>query len=220
MFVGQKFKEIILSSTNKASKDLGREILINGYCTCGEGVECLNISTLKKGDKVRITDNKANNVGVFGFVEVGDVATYTGVHYENRVLLNCGDWEESVWFLLHQIELVSTDQTEICKSRWDEIIDNLTSNSEMSKAEIDLVKSVLKNNIPYEVVPDPTDPIIEKGVQTHLDANFVGKTGNPHFYYKSEILNTWFCWDDDYNYWQECDFEDVRDDDFIVVKFD
>ena len=209
-----------MSFTDNAYKDLGREILINGCCTCGEGVTLLDISTMKKGDKFRITDNKGNNVGVFGFVSVGDVATYTGVHHEGRLLLNCEDWEESVWFLSTQIESVDTEQTEICKSRWDEIIDSLTSNSEMSKAEADLVKSVLKNNTPYEVVSDPTDPIIEKGVQTHLDANFVGKTGNPHFYYKSEILNTWFCWDDDYDYWQECDFEDVRDDDFITVKFD
>lgn len=194
MFVGQKFKEIVLSFT-------------------------LDIYTLKKGDKVRITNNKDNNVNTLGFVEAGDVATFTGSRHDGRVLLKHVDWKDSVWFLPHQIELTSTKQTEIRKSRWDEIIDNLTSNGEMSKAELNLVKSVLKNNTPYEVVPDPTDFVIEKEVQTHLDANFVGKGGNPHFYYKSEILNTWFCWDEDYDCWQECDFQDVTDDEFIVVKF-
>ena len=69
MFVGQKFKEIILSS-------------IKGCCTCKDDVECLDISTLKKGDEVRITDNKDNNVDTLGFVKVRDVATYTGDEYE------------------------------------------------------------------------------------------------------------------------------------------
>lgn len=179
----------------------------------------LGISTMKKYDKVRIINNKDNLVDMLGFVKVGDVATFTGRRYDGQVLLECPDWREYVWFLPHQIELMSTKQTEIRKSRWDEIIDNLTSNGEMSKAELNLVKSVLKNNTPYEVVSDPTDFVIEKEVQTHLDANFVGKGGNPHFYYKSEILNTWFCWDEDYDCWQECDFQDVTDDEFIVVKF-
>jgi len=174
--------------------------------------------------KVLCADNR--NVSKCG-VKVGDIGELVSIEPDGDVLLYSPNWIGESYFRSYPVyfnpedveRLVDTNRAEIRKSRWDEIIDNLTSNSEMSKAEVDLVKSVLKNNTPYEVIPDPIDHIIEKEVQTHLDANFVGKVGNPHFYYKSEILNTWFCWDDDCDCWQECNFQDVTNDKFIAVKF-
>lgn len=77
----------------------------------------------------------------------------------------------------------------------------------MTDEEAEVVKSVLKNNVPYSVVNDPVivDPIIENEEQTHLDATHIGDTGNASLYYKSEILKKWFWWNEDYK-WVECAF--------------
>ena len=74
----------------------------------------------------------------------------------------------------------------------------------MTDEEAEIVKSILKNNVPFNVV-EISDPIIEKEEQTHLDATHIGNTGNASLYYKSEILKKWFWWGED-DAWEECDF--------------
>ena len=97
----------------------------------------------------------------------------------------------------------------IYKSRWDEIIESLEGGSNgvagMTDEEVEIVKSVLKNNVPFCVV-ELSDLIIEKGEQTHLDATHIGDTWNASFYYKSEILKKWFWWNEEYA-WEECEFD-------------
>ena len=109
----------------------------------------------------------------------------------------------------------------IYKSRWNEIIENLSKPLNiMTDEEVEIVKSVLKNNVPYSVVNDPVivDPVIAKEDQTHLDANYVGVGRNGCFYYRSDTLKQWFWWNEDYE-WGECDFDYNDIGDVLPVSF-
>lgn len=108
----------------------------------------------------------------------------------------------------------------IYKSRWDEIIENLRNPlNRMTDEEVEVVKSVLKNNIPFNVVPDlkVIDTVIEKEDQTHLDATHIGDTGHFDLYYKSTLLNKLFWWNS--TSWVESSFNYEDDGDLIPVSF-
>ena len=169
-----------------------------------EGVTKVRILTLPKGVEQ----------------EVGDVGIFQKNDGDDRLPLKV-DFKYDYWYFdPNHLEIVesedkpvkSTNQSEdliIYKSRWDEIVENLSKPiNTMTDEEAEIVKSVLKNNVPYSVVNDPVivDPIIEKEGQTHLDATHIGDTGNASLYYKSEILKKWFWWGEDYT-WEECNFD-------------
>ena len=169
-----------------------------------EGVTKVRILTLPSGVKQ----------------EVGDVGIFRE-NYGNASLPLVVYFKYDYWcFDPNHLEIVesedkpvkSTNQSEdliIYKSRWDEIIENLSKPLNiMTDEEVEIIKSVLKNNVPFNVV-EMSDPIIEKEEQTHLDATHIGDTGNASLYYKSEILKKWFWWGEDYT-WEECNF-DYRD---------
>ena len=155
--------------------------------------------------------------------EVGDVGIFQKNDGDDNLPLKV-DFKHDYWYFdPEHLEIVesedkpvkSTNQSEdliIYKSRWDEIVESLECGSNsvagMTNEEAEIVKSVLKNNVPYSVVNDPAivDSIIEKKGQTHLDATHIGDTGNASFYYKSEILKKRFWWSGDYK-WEECDFD-------------
>ena len=151
--------------------------------------------------------------------EVGDVGIFQKNDGDDRLPLEV-DFKYDYWYFdPEHLEIVesedkhakSTNQSEdliIYKSRWDEIVESLEGRYGMTDEEVEIVKSVLKSNVPYSVVNDPVivDPIIEKEEQTHLDATHIGDTGNASLYYKSEILKKWFWWSEDYN-WVECNFD-------------
>ena len=180
----------------------------------------LDLKTLNVGDKVRVVNNVDNNVERFKFVRVGDIAKVLSFNNEPPMVeLYSDNWKHSLYFKEFQIEpILTTSQSEdliIYKSRWDEIIENLSKPLNcMTDEEVEIVKSVLKNNTPLNVVPylKVIDPVIEKEDQTHLDANYVGVGRNGCFYYRSEILKQWFYWNEDYE-WGECyfDYNDVGD---------
>ena len=174
----------------------------------------LDLKTLNVGDKVRVVNNVDNNVERFKFVMVGDIAKVLSFNNEPpTVELYSDNWKHSLYFKEFQFEpILTTSQSEdliIYKSRWDEIIENLSKPPNcMSDEEVEIVKSVLKNNIPFSIVPDlkVIDSVIEKEDQTHLDANYVGVGRNGCFYYRSDILKQWFYWNEYYE-WGECDFD-------------
>ena len=172
----------------------------------------LDLKTLNVGDKVRVVNNVDNNVERFKFVRVGDIAKVLSFNNEPpTVELYSDNWKHSLYFKEFQFEpILTTSQSEdliIYKSRWDEIIENLSKPLNcMTDEEVEIVKSVLKNNIPFNVVPNLVDSVIEKEDQTHLDANYVGVGRNGCFYYRSDILKQWFYWNEDYE-WDECDFD-------------
>ena len=192
----------------------------------------LDFKNLKIGDEVKVINRVGNNVERFGWVKNGDIATVESFYDEDneyKVELKCDSWNYSLFFLPHQIELYAeqptTPQSEdliIHKSRWDEIVESLEGGSNgvagMTDEEVEIVKSVLKNNVPFNVANDPViiDPIIEKEEQTHLDATHIGDTGNASLYYKSEILKKWFCWNEDYT-WEECSFDYQDDEDLFPI---
>ena len=162
--------------------------------------------------------------------EVGDVGIFQKNDGDDNLPLEV-DFKHDYWYFdPEHLEIVesedkpvkSTNQSEdliIYKSRWDEIIDNLHKPLNfMTDEEVGVIKSVLKNNVPYSVVNDPVvfDPIIEKEEQTHLDATHIGDTGNGAFYYKSEILKKWFWWSEDYK-WVECNFDYQDGADFFPI---
>ena len=162
--------------------------------------------------------------------EVGDVGIFQKNDGDDNLPLKV-DFKHDYWYFdPEHLEIVesedkpvkSTNQSEdliIYKSRWDEIIDNLHKPLNfMTDEEVGVIKSVLKNNVPYSVVNDPVivDPIIEKEEQTHLDATHIGDTGNASLYYKSEILKKWFCWNEDYT-WEECRFDYQDDEDLFPI---
>ena len=136
--------------------------------------------------------------------EVGDVGIFQKNDGDDNLPLKV-DFKHDYWYFdPEHLEIVesedkpvksSTYQSEdliIYKSRWDEIVENLSKPlNTMTDEEAEIVKSVLKNNVPYSVINAPVivDPIIEKEEQTHLDATHIGDTGNASLYYKSEILN-------------------------------
>ena len=184
----------------------------------------LDLKTLNVGDKVRVVNNVDNNVERFKFVRVGDIAKVLSFNNEPpTVELYSDNWKHSLYFKEFQFEpILTTSQSEdliIYKSRWDEIIENLSKPLNcMTDEEVEIVKSVLKNNIPFSIVPDLVDPVIEKEDQTHLDANYVGVGRNGCFYYRSDILKQWFYWNEDYE-WGECDFDYNDIGDVLPVSF-
>ena len=184
----------------------------------------LDLKTLNVGDKVRVVNNVDNNVERFKFVRVGDIAKVLSFNNEPPMVeLYSDNWKHSLYFKEFQIEpILTTSQSEdliIYKSRWDEIIENLSKPLNcMTDEEVEIVKSVLKNNIPFNVVPNLVDSVIEKEDQTHLDANYVGVGRNGCFYYRSDILKQWFYWNEDYE-WGECDFYYNDIGDVLPVSF-
>ena len=184
----------------------------------------LDLKTLNVGDKVRVVNNVDNNVERFKFVRVGDIAKVLSFNnYPPTVELYSDNWKHSLYFKEFQFEpILTTSQSEdliIYKSRWDEIIENLSKPLNcMTDEEVEIVKSVLKNNTPFNVVPNLVDPIIEKEDQTHLDANYVGVGRNGCFYYRSDILKQWFYWNEDYEC-GECDFDYNDIGDVLPVSF-
>ena len=184
----------------------------------------LDLKTLNVGDKVRVVNNVDNNVERFKFVRVGDIAKVLSFNNEPpTVELYSDNWKHSLYFKEFQFEpILTTSQSEdliIYKSRWDEIIENLSKPLNcMTDEEVEIVKSVLKNNTPFNVVPNLVDPVIEKEGQTHLDANYVGVGRNGCFYYRSDILKQWFYWNEDYE-WGECDFDYNDIGDVLPVSF-
>ena len=184
----------------------------------------LDLKTLNVGDKVRVVNNVDNNVERFKFVRVGDIAKVLSFNnYPPTVELYSDNWKHSLYFKEFQFEpILTTSQSEdliIYKSRWDEIIENLSKPLNcMTDEEVEIVKSVLKNNTPFNVVPNLVDSVIEKEDQTHLDANYVGVGRNGCFYYRSDILKQWFYWNEDYE-WGECDFDYNDIGDVLPVSF-
>ena len=184
----------------------------------------LDLKTLNVGDKVRVVNNVDNNVERFKFVRVGDIAKVLSFNTEPpTVELYSYNWKHSLYFKKFQFEpILTTSQSEdliIYKSRWDEIIDNLSKPLNcMTDEEVEIVKSVLKNNTPFYVVPNLVDSVIEKEDQTHLDANYVGVGRNGCFYYRSDILKQWFYWNEYYE-WGECDFDYNDIGDVLPVSF-
>ena len=184
----------------------------------------LDLKTLNVGDKVRVVNNVDNNVERFKFVRVGDIAKVLSFNNEPpTVELYSDNWKHSLYFKEFQFEpILTTSQSEdliIYKSRWDEIIENLSKPLNcMTDEEVEIVKSVLKNNTPFNVVPNLVDSVIEKEDQTHLDANYVGVGRNGCFYYRSDILKQWFYWNEDCE-WGECDFDYNDIGDVLPVSF-
>lgn len=184
----------------------------------------LDLKTLNVGDKVRVVNNVDNNVERFKFVKVGDIAKVLSFNNEPpTVELYSDNWKHSLYFKEFQFEpILTTSQSEdliIYKSRWDEIIENLSKPLNcMTDEEVEIVKSVLKNNTPFNIVPNLVDSVIEKEDQTHLDANYVGVGRNGCFYYRSDILKQWFYWNEDYE-WGECDFDYNDIGDVLPVSF-
>jgi len=184
----------------------------------------LDLKTLNVGDKVRVVNNVDNNVERFKFVRVGDIAKVLSFNTEPPMVeLYSDNWKHSLYFKEFQFEpILTTSQSEdliIYKSRWDEIIENLSKPLNcMTDEEVEIVKSVLKNNTPLNVVPNLVDSVIEKEDQTHLDANYVGVGHNGCFYYRSDILKQWFYWNEDYE-WGECDFDYNDIGDVLPVSF-
>ena len=173
----------------------------------------------------RVRNNIDNNVEDIAFVKLGDIGTFVEeCPLTFNILLMCKTWKYAVWFKRTQLELVEGQTNEspdliIYKSRWDEIIENLSKPLNcMTDEEVEIVKSVLKNNIPFNVVPNLVDSVIEKEDQTHLDANYVGVGRNGCFYYRSDILKQWFYWNEDYE-WGECDFDYNDIGDVLPVSF-
>ena len=181
----------------------------------------LDVNDLVEG----VTKVKVLSLPHFVLQKVGDVGTFSkkGNKYNSNIIgvtfgdIQVGGGDEGLyWFYSKDLEIVESLQKEVTnqssdpiiyKSRWDEIIENLSKTLNcMSDEEVEVVKAVLKNNTPFSIVPDLVDPVIEKEGQTHLDANYVGVGRNGCFYYRSDILKQWFYWNEDYE-WGECDFD-------------
>lgn len=200
----------------------------------------LNVNDLVEGvTKVRILELPR-------FVEqkVGDVGTFD-LNTHHTILPLQVVFEDQTWYFKpSQLEIVEDEvvnesesnenvskvntnvpsQSEdliIYKSRWNEIIENLSKPLNcMTDEELMVVQSVLKTNIPFNVVGDPivVDIVIEKETQTHLDANFVGTSGNSSFYYRSDILKKWFYWGENFK-WEEL-FQDYNNtEELLPVSF-
>lgn len=169
----------------------------------------------------RFVEQPVGSVGTF-IEYMEDFKFLLGVSFGDDQIGGGGGDKGLYWFEAEDLETVTctsgsnkhSDQSEdliIYKSRWDEIIENLEGGSNgvagMTDEEAEIVKSVLKNNVPFSVISDPViiDPIIEKEEQTHLDATHVGDTYNAALYYKSELLKKWFWWNE-YDMWKECKF--------------
>lgn len=175
---------------------------------------------VKNVTRFRVRNNVDNNVEDIAFVKLGDIGTFVEeCPLSFNVRLTCKTWKYDVWFKRTQLELVEGQTNEspdliIYKSRWDEIIENLSK----PLNRMTIVKSVLKNNTQFSIVPDLVDPIIEKEGQTHLDANYVGVGRNGCFYYRSDILKQWFYWNES-SEWEECYFGYNDIGDVLPVSF-
>lgn len=184
----------------------------------------LNVNELVEGvTKVRIlnlprgVEQVLGDVGVFEGND-GDIELPLEVKFERE------DW----WFNPEDLEIVKDESISsvdvsnegvsnespsedliIYKSRWDEIIENLEGGYGMTDEESEIVKSVLKNNLPFNVVEDPiiVDLVISKEEQTHLDATHIGGEGNAGFYYNSKDLDELFWWSVFDCEWQMCTFK-------------
>ena len=200
----------------------------------------LDVNDLVEG----VTKVKVLSLPHFVYQKVGDVGTFSkkGNKYNNNIIgvtfgdIQVGGGDEGLyWFNPKDLEIVENIQKEVTnqspdmysqseyliiyKSRWDEIIENLSEPLNcMTDEEVEIVKSVLKNNIPVNVVPNLVDHVIEKEQQTHLDANYVGVGRNGCFYYRSDILKQWFYWNGDYE-WVWCDFDYNDIGDVLPVSF-
>ena len=168
---------------------------------------------VKNVTSLRVRNNVDNNVEKIAFVKLGDIGTFVEeCPLTFNILLTCKTWKYDVWFKHTQLELVEGQTNEspdliIYKSRWDEIIENLSKPlNYMTDEEVEVVKAVLKNNTPFSIVPDLVDSVIEKEDQTHLDANYVGVGRNGCFYYRSDTLKQWYYWNED-SEWGECNFD-------------
>ena len=180
---------------------------------------------VKNVTSFRVRNKVDNNVEYIAFVKLEDIGTFVEeCPLTFNILLMCKTWKYAVWFNRSQLELVEGQTNEspdliIYKSRWDEIIENLSKPLNcMTDEEVEIVKSVLKNNTPFNIVPDLVDSVIEKEDQTHLDANYVGVGRNGCFYYRSDILKQWFYWNGDYE-WEGCDFDYNDVGDVLPVSF-
>ena len=182
----------------------------------------LDLKTLKANDTVRVVDNVDNNVGLLECVNIGDVGIVKSIACNiNKVQVVSEYWRDCIWYFPHQLENVTpSEDLIIYKSRWDEIIEGVNDACNMTEEEENIVKSVLKNNTPFNVVPDlkVVDPVLEKEDQTVLDANYVGVGRNGCFYYRSDILKQWFYWNEDYE-WGECDFDYNDVNEMLPVSF-
>lgn len=202
----------------------------------------LNVNDLVMG----VTKVKVLSLPRFVSQKVGDVGTF--VKWDIGVSLNIGvdfgDLQKDFgkdglyWFNSGDLEIVKDEDITngsvskenvpdaspdliIYKSRWADIIENFNkTRSFITNEEVEIVKSVLKSNTPFNVVPDlkVIDPVIEKDLQTHLDANFVGTYLNACFYYRSETLKQWFYWNED-SEWEECEFDYNDVGDMLPVSF-
>ena len=174
-----------------------------------------NVVEYNIGDKFRVINLDGDlNLSKCG-VKVGDVGEIIQAsEYNNTVLLHNENWtgeegytSKDVCFNKSNIEPF----VEVTESRWNEIIESMDFGYDLTDQEVNLVKSVLKSNLPSNVVADKVDPVISKEVQTHLDANYIGDIGNCALYYKSDVLKKWFCWDNYLYCWEDCSFpyEDI-----------
>ena len=166
-----------------------------------KGVTKVRILTLPKG-----VDQDRGDVGIFQYND-GDDALPLKVEFEDEYWFFDPEHLEIVENSDEPVKLsTQSEDLIIYKSRWNEIIENLSKPLNiMTDEEVEIVKSVLKNNVPFNVV-EMSDLVIEKGEQTHLDATHIGDTGNCALYYKSELLKKWFWWDTSDGFWQECSF--------------
>ena len=136
--------------------------------------------------------------------DIGDVGTFIFNDNDDELPLKVKFKHDYWYFDPEHLEIVGSEDLIIYKSRWDELVESVNDACNMTQEEEEIVKSVLKNNVPFNVV-DLSDPIIEKEEQTHLDATHIGNIGNASLYYKSELLKKWFWWSDE-GEWEECDF--------------
>lgn len=179
-----------------------------------EGVTKVRILNLPRG-----VEQVLGDVGVFEGndgsqylpLEVNFGGRYWFFEPEDLEIVKDESNDESVPKEIPNVSSQSEDLI-IYKSRWDEIIASLESGNNsavvLTEEEVEIVQSVLKNNLPFNVVEDPVivDPVISKEEQTHLDATHIGNVGNVHLYYRSDILKKWFCWEYFNSFWEECDF--------------
>ena len=87
---------------------------------------------VKNVTRFRVRNNVDNNVEYIAFVKLGDIGTFVEeCPLTFNILLMCKTWKYAVWFNRDQLELVEGQTNEspdliIYKSRWDEIIENLS----------------------------------------------------------------------------------------------
>lgn len=128
----------------------------------------LDVKDLVEG----VTKVKVLSLPSFVRQKVGDEGTFVKTHKRDILYIGVtfgdiqiGEGSEGLyWFSSEHLEIVDNNDNKIpdvssqsedliiYKSRWDEIIDNLEGGYGMSDEEVEVVKSVLKNNVPFNVV--------------------------------------------------------------------